>query len=223
MRSFLNLFGRSPFNPLQAHMEKVANCVQLLPELFDALKNQDKTLVDKLALEISTKEHEADVTKNDIRNHLPKDLYLPIDRSSLLEILSLQDSIADKVEDIAVLLTLKKVPVFEPFWGDFQIFLKKNIEAFEAVHDIIKEMHELIESSFGGIEAEKVMSMVDRVHFLEHEADVLQRKVLKDLFEHEEHLTLSTFHVWQRILEAVSAISNLSENLGYRIRMTLEL
>jgi predicted phosphate transport protein (TIGR00153 family) len=223
MRNILNLFGKSPFAPLQNHMEKVASCVRLLPEIFQALKDNQREKVEELAQLISEREHAADLTKNDIRNHLPKTLFLAMDRSSLLEILAIQDSIADKAEDIAVLLTLKALPIIEEFWDDFQAFLRKNIETFEDAFSVIRELHELLESSFGGIEAEKVSQIVDRVGLQEHEADIIQRKLLKDLFSVEEKLTLSTFHLWQRVFESVGALSNLSEKLANRIRMTLEL
>src|SRR5437868_6129719 len=103
MRSIVNLFGRSPFIPLRQHMEKVALCVRLLSQLFDALLGQRYDRVQEIALQIQSYEHEADRTKNDLRNHLPKSLFLPIDRTQLLEILTLQDRLADKAEDISVL------------------------------------------------------------------------------------------------------------------------
>jgi hypothetical protein len=36
-------------------------------------------------------------------------------------------------------------------------------------------------------------------------------------------MTYATFYLWQRIFEAISGISNLSENLANRVRMTLEI
>lgn len=223
MRSILNLFGRSPFAPLQTHMEKVSSCVHLLPDLFEALKNKDQKKVEEIAEVISKKEHEADLTKNDIRNHLPKSLYLAVDRSSLLEILGIQDSIADKAEDTAISLTFKPLPVLKAFSDHFDLFLHKNIETFDGAFGVVSELHELLESSFGGVEAEKVKAMVDQVAFKEHEVDLIQRKLLKSFFSVEEGLTLSTFHLWQRVIESVGSISNLSEKLANRIRMTLEL
>ncbi len=223
MRNFLNLFGKSPFSHLLNHMDKVAACVHALKELFQAMKSGDQSKVKSTADHISELEHQADLTKNDIRNHLPKSLFLALDRESLLEILSLQDSIADTAEDVAVLATLKPLTIFPPFQESFDRFLMKNLECFDEAHLVIKEMHDLLESSFGGLEAEKVRTMVDAVAFKEHEADVLQRALLVDLFKAEEHLTLSTFHIWQRIIENLSDLSNISEKLAYRIRMTLEI
>lgn len=223
MLTILNLFGRSPFAPLQSHMEKVESCVHKLPALFEAMKQKDYAKLEKIAMEISEFEHQADVTKNDIRNHLPKSIFLPIDRGSLLEILSIQDSIADTAEDVAVLCTLKPIEMIGTFEVDFDDFLNKNIECFDGARKIIKEMHELLESSFGGVEAEKVKNMVDDVSYKEHEADLIQRKLLKSLFRSEDQMTYSTFHLWQRVFEALASIANLSEKLAHRVRMTLEL
>lgn len=223
MLTILSLFGRSPFAPLQSHVDSVAHCVHRLLDLFDAVEKKDYATVEKIAEEISRLEHDADLIKNDIRNHLPKSLFLPIDRSNLLEILSIQDSIADKAEDVAVLLTLKPLELLPIFKDVFKLFLQKNIETFDEAKLIIKELHELVESSFGGIEAEKVRAMVDEVSYREHEVDLVQRQLLKSLFQAEDQLTYVTFHQWQRIFESIASISNLSENLAYRIRMTLEL
>lgn len=223
LSSILNLFGRSPFASLQAHMEKVSSCVHLLPELFDALETGDFTAVEGISAKIAEIEHQADLTKNDIRNHLPKSLVLPIDRGHLLEILHLQDKIADKAEDIAVLVTLKPLDILPSFKKEFKECLKKNIETFDGARLIIKEMHDLLESSFGGLEAEKVRSMIEEVSFKEHEVDMIQRQLLKKIYQAEKEMTYTTFYLWQKICEALASISNLSENLAFRIRMTLEI
>lgn len=223
MRTFLNLFGRSPFIPLQSHMQNVADCVHLLQDLFDALEVKNYDRLEKIAKSISEHEHIADITKNDIRNHLPKSLFLPIDRGQLLEILSTQDRIADCAEDVAILATLKPLELFDAFKSEFRLFLNKNIECFNEAQKIILELHELLESSFGGLEAEKVKSMVEVVAFKEHEADLLQRQLLKSFFAAESQLSFITFDLWQRIFSSIAAISNLSENLANRVRMTLEI
>lgn len=223
MLNILSLFGRSPFAPIQSHMESVKRCVHLLFPLFDALEKKQWERLEQVSEEISRLEHEADLIKNDIRNHLPPSLFLPIDRGSLLEILSIQDRIADKVEDIAVLVTLKHLDLLPIFEEEFRLFLHKNIQTFDKAQQIIKELHDLVESSFGGVEAQKVRSMVDLAAYYEHEVDLIQRNLLKKLFRAEEQLTYMTFHQWQRLFESIGSISNLAENLAYRIRATLEL
>lgn len=223
MYTILKLFGQSPFVPLHAHMDKIAACVHKLPELFDAMQAGDHEKLKGIAEEISKLEHQADRTKNDIRNHLPKSLYLPIDRHQFLEILTLQDSIADAAEDIAVLTSLKEMKIHPSLRPIFEKFLIKNIETFDDARAIINELQELIESSFGGTEAEKVRSMVDTVAFKEHEVDLIQREFLKIIFGLENEMGYGTFYLWLRIAESLGNISNLSEKLAWRVRRTLEL
>ena len=223
LSAILNLFGRSPFAPLQSHMSQVTKCVELLKTLFMALEKKDYEAVQSIADTMSELEHEADVMKNDIRNHLPKSLFLPVDRGNLLEVLGLQDKIADLAEDSAVLCTLKQIVMLESFKNDFHEFLDKNVETFKSATLIIKEMHELLESSFGGAEALKVRGMVDEVSYKEHEADIIQRKLLKNLFKAENEMSYSTFHLWQKIFESLGNISNLSEKLASRVRLMLDV
>jgi uncharacterized protein len=223
MYTILKLFGRSPFIPLQTHMNCIASCVHKLPELFAALREGNRPLVDEIAEQISRLEHKADLTKNDIRNHLPKSVYLPIERSQLLEIITLQDSIADKAEDVGVLANIKPLTILDEFSDTFDEFLDTNIVAFDQARNIINELHELLECSFGGKEAEKVRDMVDRVARKEHEVDLIQRKLLKQMIEAEDKMTYTTFFLWQRITGALADISNLSEKLAWHIRRTLEL
>lgn len=223
MLTILSLFGRSPFAPLQSHMEMVSQCVYCLIDLFDALEQRDESLLEQISEKISNLEHDADLIKNDIRNHLPKSLFLPMNRENLLEILSIQDSIADKTEDVAVVVTLRPLEILPIFKKEFKLFLQKNIETFDEAKLIVKELHELVESSFGGMEAAKVRAMVDNVAYREHEADIIQRQLLKIVFKAEDQLNYITFHQWMKLFQSIAAISNLSENLAYRIRTTLEL
>lgn len=223
IKTLLSIFAKSPFIPLNSHMERVSLCVHQLKPLFEAIEQSDFAKAEGLVKTISELEHYADITKNDIRNHMPKGLYLPIHKTHLLDILALQDAIADTAQDIAVLTTFKNLTVLPSFRDNFHAFLNKNIETFDHAYVIIKELHELLESSFGGIEAEKVRSMVHQVAYKEHEVDLIQRKLLQDLFSSEKELTYTTFFLWDKIFQNIGNISNLSENLSNRVRMTLEL
>lgn len=223
MLGLLKLFSKSPFSPLQIHMDKVANCVGKVKEIFIALQHQDYKKVEAIAKQISDSEHEADLTKNDIRNHMTKGLFLLVDRRDLLDILSIQDSIADKAEDVSVLLTIRPLVVEEIFKKDFNLFLEKNLQSFQGVLHVVRELDELLETSFGGLEAEKVKQMVEKIALQEHEADVIQQTLLKLLFNQCDHLSAPLFQLWLKIFEEVGALSNLSERLANRIRMLLEV
>lgn len=223
MLTIAKLFGKSPFAPLQTHMKKVTNCIEKLTALVENMSKMEMDKIELLVSELSSLEHEADLTKNDIRNHLPKSLFMPIDRAHFLDILSIQDSIADKAEDIGILLTLRPLEVFQDFKTSLQPFYLKNIEVFWDARRIIAEIDDLLESSFGGIEAEKVKSMVEQTAFKEHEANLMKQTLMKQLFSKDTNLSSPSFYLWLRLIEEISALSKLSEKLANRIRMVLEL
>jgi predicted phosphate transport protein (TIGR00153 family) len=223
MLNIARLFGKSPFAPLQSHMKKVALCVERLSDIFKALSKMDMEKIERLVADLSRMEHEADLTKNDIRNHLPKSIFLPIDRAHFLEILSVQDSIADKAEETGILLTLRPLEEFRNFTEEMVAFFKKAELVFLDAKHIIEEIDELLESSFGGIEAEKVKAMVEQTATKEQEVNKMRWELMKELFTHGDALKTPAFFLWMRLIEEVSAISHLSERLANRIRMILEL
>ena len=223
MLTIAKLFGKSPFAPLQTHMDKVASCVNQLPSLFKAILEQDEETLQKIADHISKLEHEADLTKNDIRNHLPRSLFLPVDRSVLLEILSLQDAIADQAEKIALHSSFAPLSLPEDFRANFLLFCQKNIEGFWLVREVIKELDELLECSFGGIEAEKVKGMIEQIALFEHEVDRLAYQLMRTLYRTQTPLSPQKFHLWLALIQNIATLAHFCEDLGNRIRTLLEL
>lgn len=216
MLTIARLFGKSPFAPLQTHMTKVGRCMEKLAEIMSHLP-----VSDQMVEELCKLEHEADLTKNDIRNHLPRNIFLPMDRSHFLDILSIQDSIADQAEEIG--LTLKLRPLDPAFIPDLRLLFQKTFDAFTSSRQIIGEINDLLESSFGGIEAEKVKSMVEQTAHKEYETKKLQRSLTSKLFAQGEKLSAPDFYLWVKLIESVGNISVISERLANRIRMVLEV
>lgn len=222
MQTLARLFGQSPFAPLQAHLEVVAFCVRQMLPMFLALRDGQYELVHTIAKSISDKEYQADCIKNDMRNHLPVGLFMPISRAGMLEIISIQDSIADVSEDVAILLTVRKLHFYREFEETFLRFLHRNIETFDLTMTVIQEFNKLLESSFGGRKADKARLLVGRVAKAEHECDCIQRELMQILFSDEFVIPEKEFYLWLQIIKRVAGISDSSEKLAYRINMTLE-
>ena len=223
MLTIAKIFGKSPFAPLQAHIAKVGACIEKMPSLLEAIASNKEEKVKSIAKIISTLEHEADLAKNDIRNKLPSTLFMTITRATLLEILGLQDSFADKAEDIATLTTLKPLENYSLLKEDFEEFYKKNIQTFYLISDVIHEFDTLLETSFGGVEAQKVKEMIKNLAKEEHELDIMQYDLMKRLSNENITTSYQGFFIWITLIKEVGNISNLSEKLGNRIRMILEL
>ena len=223
MSTIGKLFGRSPFSQIQQHMEQVSKCVEKMSEALNAVKSGQFELLDNLSTEVSQLEHQADQIKDDIRERLLKRFFMPIDRSEVLEILSLQDSLADPAEDVCKVLTLKKLPCPDDLRDDFDKFIELNVQACQICASIIAQMDELIESGFGGAEAERIRGLAKDAAFAEHQADVVQLQLLKKIYAHDKDFSVGEFHLWMRVTRVLSRLSNVSENLADRILKTLSL
>lgn len=223
MSTIGRLFGRSPFGLLQRHMEQVAKCVAKLDESLSAVEQQQWDQLDALAEEVSRLEHQADQIKDDVRSRMRAQLFMPVDRNRVLEILSIQDNLADIAEDVCVLLTFKRLKIPADLAEEYREFRTMNIKAFRLVESIIRELDELVETGFGGAEAEKVRNMVHDVAFTEHRVDIVQRQLLKKLFASEDELSYGDFHLWMRLTRELANLSNQSENLANRVQATMEL
>ncbi|MGB2765146.1 MAG: TIGR00153 family protein [Candidatus Aminicenantaceae bacterium] len=215
------LFGKSPFEPLYQHMLKVKECVDLVRPLMDALLKKDEKKVKEIAKRVFKAEHEADLVKKDIRNHLPKSLFLPVARGDLLRFLKEQDNIADSAEDLAVLLILRKTLVPEELKDEIKDFVDKVIDTYEMAMAVSSEIKILAETSFGGVEAHKVMELIEQLKVKEWEADKAQMEAAKKLFTIEKELDPIDVMMWMSIFKELGTLANHAENAGDQMRMML--
>lgn len=215
------LIGKSPFEPLYQHMVRVKECVDLVHPLMDSLLSGDREKVKDYAKKIFKAEHEADQMKKEIRNNLPKSLFLPVARGDILSFLKEQDSIADSAEDLAVLLLLRETPVPEELKPELTTLVEKVLSTYEMAMMVSSEIKTLAETSFGGVEAQKVMDLIEQVKLREWEADKAQMKAAQKMFSLEKSLDPVSVVMWMQIFKELGSLANHSENTGDRLRMML--
>jgi predicted phosphate transport protein (TIGR00153 family) len=204
-------------------MEQVAKCITKMGESLDAVEQQKWDQIERLADEASHLEHEADQIKDEVRSRLLRRFFMPVDRSQLIEILSIQDSLADTAEDVSILMTIRRLVAPSDMVQEFRRFRELNVVAFEVARGIIGELDELVESGFGGAEAEKIRNLVRDVAYTEHQVDVLQRRLLKEVFSDERGFSAADMNMWIQLIKELAHLSNLSENLANCIQMTLSM
>ncbi len=221
MRSILGLFAKSPFGPLVQHTERVHDAVVLIRSLFDAFTGEDWPKTEEIYRRISKLEHKADVVKNDIRDHLPKSLFLPVDRGDVLKFLKEQDRIADDAEDLGVLLTLRRTPTPDALKESVFALVDAVIRTSEAWYEVARELPTLQEASFTGPEVDRILKRINEISDLEWEADKRQAEVTKRLFEHEAEIGAVSVMMWFNIVRVLGAIANHAENTADLLRLML--
>ena len=217
--ALVGLFGRSPFKPMQEHMEVVERCAAELEPLFAALAAGDFAAIAEVRARIDKLEHRADKVKHELRSHLPKSLFMPVDRRDLLEILSAQDSIADVVQDIAGLLVLGRLEIPPGMEGLLLEMVQRSCAAVRQAQAIINELDELLEMGFGGREADRVEAMSVELGAIESETDDQGLELVKLLLAAEESLKPSGFFLWHRLIELLGDVADHAEDVGDRLRL----
>ena len=219
--SILDLFARSPFKPMQEHMQVVLECVREVPPLFDALCSGDSVALRTHAERIHALEGKADRLKNDLRAHLPKRLLLPVDRRDLLEILAVQDSIADTAQDIADLLMQRPMPVPDSMRQPLVELVGRVEGACDQAAEAISELDELVEIGFRGREASRVEDMINRLGSIEGETDRLESALVQELFRIEESLSPVTVMLWYQLIGRIGNLADHAEKVGNRLRLLI--
>lgn len=216
-----SLFGSSPVKPLQAHMASVQACIVELIPFFEAVINDDWQTAQAQQQKISELEREADKLKRDLRLNLPSSLFLPVSRRDLLEVLTMQDKIANKAKDIAGLVTGRKISFPDPMGPQILKFIKRSIDASEQAQTAINELDELVETGFGGGEVKLVQSMIKKLDDIESDTDKLQVDIRAELYKRENDLPPINVMFMYKVIDWIGDLGDLSQRVGSRLELML--
>ncbi|MGV7221743.1 MAG: TIGR00153 family protein [Nitrospinales bacterium] len=214
MRSILSMFAESPFKPLTGHIDKVRACVNLIKPLFKAQEEMDYKKVLSISENIMKFEHDADIIKDKIRSQIPKSIFLPVDKRDFDHLLSVQDDMADAVEDLAVLLRIKNLVTPEPLIKDLNALVDHVVKSALKSCDLICELETLLEASFGGKEAEYVERGSRDLAHAEWESDKIQFTLAQKLFSLEEPLSAADLLLWNEVNKKLGGVSDKAEQIG---------
>ena len=221
LNPIFNLFGRSPIHPLQTHMAKVAECVQGLTPFFAAVFANDWEQAKQEQVHIANLENMADELKRDLRINLPKSLFLPVSRTDILTIITLQDWIANKSKDIAGIIIGRHMEFPISIVKIYSAFLNRTLDAVTQAKKAINELHELFESGFHGNEIDIINAMIIELDAIEHDTDQQQIQIRSELFKLEQ--TLPPVHVMflYKVMDWTGELADHAHSLGGQLQVLL--
>lgn len=221
MRPIVALFGKSPFGPLAEHAEQVKATIELVKPLMEAFVAGERARTVELYQRISKLEHKADNIKNDIRDHLPKSLLMPVDRGDVLTFLKEQDRIADRAEDLGVLLTMRDTRVPTDMKQPVADLVDASVATANAWFRVATTLTTLEGASFAGPEVDRMMDQIRAISNLEWEADKKQAAASRVMFEHEEEIGAISVMMWMHIFRVLGSVADHAENTADLLRVML--
>ena len=217
--TFSKLFARSPVRPIQDHMATVIRCTQLLKPFIDAALCGDWKLAEAKYNEISEIENLADEQKKEIRMHLPKSLFLPIPRIDLLNLVSMQDRIANTAKDISGLVLGRKIVIPGEISNEIADFIDSSVAVSVEAKHIIDELDELIETGFGGKEIKLIEKLINNLDDLEGSVDQIERDVRARLHEIESGLNPIDVMFLYKIIELIGNLADRAQKSGDQLHI----
>jgi predicted phosphate transport protein (TIGR00153 family) len=216
-----NLFGRSPIGPIQEHMQIANRAVQLLPDLIRATTAGDWDTAGALHKEIEQTERAADRLKRSVRRHLPKSLFLPVPRSDLLSLVSMQDSVANTARDVAVIVMGRSMRFPEAMQDGVQEFAEACAATCGQALLAIQELDELLEVGFSGREVKRVEAMLKELDKMERRTDKMATGLRAQLFRMEGELPPVDVMFYYSVLSLLGTVADEAEAVGDRLQVLM--
>jgi len=216
-----SLFGNSPVKPLQTHMSGVLDCVNELTVFIDAVVKQDWDAAAISQKKISNLEKDADKLKKQLRLQLPNSLFMPVSRRDLLEVLTMQDKIANKAKDIAGLILGRKICFPEAVGAPFIAFVARSVDASAQAGKAINELDELIETGFSGKEVSLVKSMIEELDRIESDTDKMQVAIRAEIFVRETEMPPIEVMFLYKVIDWTGDLADIAQRVGSRLHLML--
>jgi predicted phosphate transport protein (TIGR00153 family) len=218
---FDGIFGRSPFKPVQDHMQLCYRAAALVEQLLIQSSAQNWTEVRNVQQQIVELERQADESKRDIRIHLPRGFFLPVARAELLDLLTRQDKIANKAKDIAGLMIGRKMSFPPDTLDSVTEFARASIAACELALDAVGEFDDLIAAGFRGAQARRVEKMISALDESETISDDAQVTVRAQLHVLEKDLHPVDVIFLYRVIDRIGELADNAQRVGHRLEMML--
>ena len=216
-----SLFGKSPITPLQKHMKQVHLCLKDFAVFAKAANAQDWEKAETVCISIQNREEKADKLKKKLRMNLPSTFMMPFSRRDLLDVLLIQDSIANITKDLAGLMMTRHMVFPEEISDDFIKLAELCIKTSGAALVAINELDELLETAFSSRERKIVDKMIKTVNELEHETDDAQNDIRNKLFALESDLPPVDVMFYYRAIEWLGETADAAQKVGSRFEVML--
>ncbi|EED32083.1 hypothetical protein TIGR00153 [gamma proteobacterium NOR5-3] len=215
------LFGRSPIEPIQQHMQLAQETVQLLCELLAASADQDWTRVAEIHSVIDSTTAEARKLRREIRQHLPRGLLLAMPRPDLLELLDIQNRITVCVREIARPVALRGMqfpPALQTILDKLCSLLAATVgEALTA----IRELDELITQGFGKRERRIMEKMLISLERQVRRCDAQQQRLVRQLSKTEDSFPVLDAVFYYQIAAALAQLADACGEVGEQLELLL--
>jgi predicted phosphate transport protein (TIGR00153 family) len=204
-------------------MSRTVEAVNLLPAFIKSSSRADWEKAKEHQAAIVALERDADKIKSSVRQNLPKSLFMPVSRSDLLELVDVQDRIANGAKDIAGLMLGRKMVFPDALQKPYAEYLEASVLACRQALGTTKKLARLMELSFGKRQLQAVEAEIRALSKLERKSDKLQVKLRARLFKLEHELTPVDVMFLYRVIDLTGELADNAEKVGNRMLILVSI
>ncbi len=216
-----DLFGKSPIRPLQEHMSVVIDCAERLKAFLAACIENNWPEAEAVYRHIRDLENQADNLKKQFRLNMPHSLLMPVARADLLELIALQDQVANTARDIAGIMLGRKMQIPAVLKNEFASFLSGAVDVANQAQVAINELDELLETGFKGKEVDIINGFIQQLDRCEMKADGDEREIRHKLLAIENDMPPLEAVFLYNIIEKIGDLANRAQRIGSRLQLLL--
>ena len=214
-----DLISKSPFGPIQVHMEKSKECALELLVFLDAVIDNDWNNVNTSRKKIKALEKEADQLKAETRDLLPKGMFLFVPRGDLLDLIGLADEIPNTIKDISGLVYGRQIVIPSQISASFKEFASEAVEIVSTAALAVDQLSEVSRLAFGSRASDALKKIISNLDSLEAESDKSEVTVRRQLFDIEKDLPPVDVMFLYDVINKIGELADRAEQVGHRLTL----
>ena len=213
------VISNSPLALLERHAGVCVDCVERLPLYFQEVQSGRWARAEEAREEICRFEGLADELKQDVRSNLPRGLWMSVSRADLLELVRVQDKMANGVKEVSGISLGRQLAFPSPLTEDLNEFVDVVVAVSRSVVKIIGATRELSRSAFGTRQTNVILDFVSQVEAGERRSDDMQAALRARVREHEVDLPPVDAMFLYQLLAAIGEIADNAEKVAHRAQI----
>ena len=214
-----DVIGNSPLSTLERHVRVCADCVNLLTEYFEAAQAGEWNRASDLRDKIAKLESIADDLKLEVRSNLPRGLWMSVSRADLLELVRMQDKMANDTKDVAGLSLGRELAFPAKLEKSLFKYLAAITDCTNQAVEVIVALRELSRSAFGSRQVDAIAKMVTMVEKVERKSDDQQQALRAKLRKYEANLSPIDAVFLYQLLSQIGEIADSAEKVSHRAQI----
>ena len=214
-----DVISTSPLALLERHAGVCVDCVERLPLYFAEAQASRWGRAAEIREEICRFEGLADELKEDVRSNLPRGLWMSVSRADLLELVRVQDKMANGVKDISGICMGRQLAFPAPLTGNVLEYIDVVVQVSKTVLKMISATRELSRSAFGSRQANVILDFVSQIERDERRSDELQATLRAELMTHETKISAVDAIFLYQIISLIGEIADDAEKVAHRAQV----